>query len=567
MPHLRKWKSNKMLLQSKVYLDESIDGTSDLIEDGIRKAKIASLLDPGNKDTFENYNLLLFRTRPSEALRNWSAALESQAALVEKRIVLLERCMITLRDDELAPSERQKAGKLAEVQMNHLIKLDHWAESPENVLMACELMAETGNQIQALRQINLLLKQYPKYPQAIFLLTRLSVHLNDKSQIAQIGSSLATLSAQRNEIGIDAIRHMTLLHLIYPLNPKSLTKCIDLLYTNKHAKPIDFLRINALRLASSQNELEKSTIIKTCSELFDLSKTEDLLTFSSWLARLRAFDALLEYLPPSKSAVDESLFKIRMNALAHLKDIESIHREVRNAPIIPSQWRLVVEARAFALTGNFKEASAILDRMLPVLGEDYRKVRALCEYLEQSDDIRSLVHILEKLVDRPIHQRYALHKLMQHRAASASLPELLSWMSKLSTMDHENSAFSETHLYLELLNPLLPSPSVELSDLIEEAKTLRQKHDSLQTRIILTLAHLRNQAPDQALVALGNPEDWRMWHGSRPAWAFICAQTLRLNHDSEKAFVISENIDFTKMDRAEGESLNNLFPGRFPSDK
>ena len=59
-----------MLLQSKVYLDESIDGTSGLIEDGIRKAKLASLLDPGNKDTFENYNLLLFRTKPSATLRD-----------------------------------------------------------------------------------------------------------------------------------------------------------------------------------------------------------------------------------------------------------------------------------------------------------------------------------------------------------------------------------------------------------------------------------------------------------------------------------------------------------------
>ena len=565
MPHLRKWKSNKMLLRSKVYLDESIDGTSGLIEDGIRKAKLASLLDPGNKDTFENYNLLLFRTKPSEALTNWSAQLERKDALVEERILLLERSMDILRDDELPSSERKKAGKIAFVQMNRLIKLNDWAEKPENALLVCELLAETGNQARALRQTNLLLEQYPEYPQAIFLLARLSVHLNETSRLHQIGKSLATLSTQRNEIGIDAIRHMTLLHLIYPLDPESLNKCIDLLHTNKYAKPIDFLRINALRFASSGNEEEKNSIIKTCSELFDLNKGEDLLTFSNWLARLRAFPALLEYLPSSKAAVNEDLFKIRMNALAHLNDIGSIHREVKNAPVIPTQWRLVVEARAFALTGNFKEASVILDRLLPVLGEDYRKVRTVCEYLEQSDDIRSLVHILEKLIDKPIHQRYALHKLMQHRAASASLAELLNWMSKLSTMDDNDPTFSETYLYFELLNPLIHSPSLELSRLIEEAKTLRQKRDSPQTRIILALAHLRNQAPDQALVALGSPGNWRMWQGSRSAWAFICTQVLRLNHDSEKAFVISENIDFKKMDRAERESLGKLFPDQFPS--
>ena len=59
MPHLRAWKSNKMPLQSKVYLDESIDEGSGLLQDGVRKAKIAFLLNPANEETFDNYNLLL----------------------------------------------------------------------------------------------------------------------------------------------------------------------------------------------------------------------------------------------------------------------------------------------------------------------------------------------------------------------------------------------------------------------------------------------------------------------------------------------------------------------------
>ena len=75
------------------------------------------------------------------------------------------------------------------------------------------------------------------------------------------------------------------------------------------------------------------------------------------------------------------------------------------------------------------------------LGEDYRKVRSICEYLESSDDIIGLVHILEKLIDKPIHKRYALLKLMQHRSASAPLEDLLGWMSRLSKMDDLESSF------------------------------------------------------------------------------------------------------------------------------
>ena len=86
MPHLRSWKSDKMRLQSQVYLDESIDKGSGLLEDGVRKAKIAFLLDPENEDTFENYNLLLFRTNPSVALENWSAKLVNEGDEIEKRI-------------------------------------------------------------------------------------------------------------------------------------------------------------------------------------------------------------------------------------------------------------------------------------------------------------------------------------------------------------------------------------------------------------------------------------------------------------------------------------------------
>ena len=44
MPHLRTWKSSKLLLQSKVYLDESIEQGSGLLEDGVRKAKFAFCL-------------------------------------------------------------------------------------------------------------------------------------------------------------------------------------------------------------------------------------------------------------------------------------------------------------------------------------------------------------------------------------------------------------------------------------------------------------------------------------------------------------------------------------------
>ena len=126
--------------------------------------------------------------------------------------------------------------------------------------------------------------------------------------------------------------------------------------------------------------------------------------------------------------MEEELFKLRMNALAQINDIETIHFEVNNAPIIHNRWRLVIEARAYALEGNYKESIKVLDRLLPILGNDPRLVRAICDYLESADDLKGLSHILSKLIEQPIHQSFALRKLMQHRSASATLEELLGWM-------------------------------------------------------------------------------------------------------------------------------------------
>ena len=560
MPHLKRWKSEKMLLESKVYLDDSIDGSSDLLDFGIAKAKIAYLLNPTNEEAFENYNLLLFRSKPSNALKSWFAYLETMDAAADKRVLLLERCLNTLRNDELPIMDRRIAAEIAFSQMRTLAQAEGWMDDPENVVLVCELLAESGRLSEALSMIRTLVQKHPKHPPAIFLLVRLSVHLKDTSELPWIGNSLAILSARKDEVGIEAIRHMSLLHLLLPLDPESLNKCINLLSTNENAKPIDFLRINALRFASTRNETEQNLIIKTCSQLFDLENPKELLIFSNWLAKLKAFPSLIEYLPSSKAKTDENLFKIRMNALANLKDVASIHQEVKGAVIIPTRWRIVVEARALTLTGKFKEASIVLDRLPPILGDDFRKAISVCEYLEASGDVIALIHVLETLIEEPIHQRYALQKLLQYRSASAPLEDLLDWMSKLSQMEENTTSFSETYLYFELLDPDLASPSKKLTDLLREAKAMHARRDSPQTRITLALAHLRNSSPDQALVALGKPENWTKWQGSRPAWAFICSQVLSLNHASEKALVVSRNIDFRKMDRAEKESLAKLFP-------
>ena len=99
MPFLRQWKSNQLLQLSKVYQDESISNETNLLEDGIRKARIANLLDPQNLETRENFFKLLFRSKPTEALQKWANILHFEEATEEKRTVLLDRSIKTLKND------------------------------------------------------------------------------------------------------------------------------------------------------------------------------------------------------------------------------------------------------------------------------------------------------------------------------------------------------------------------------------------------------------------------------------------------------------------------------------
>ena len=197
------------------------------------------------------------------------------------------------------------------------------------------------------------------------------------------------------------------------------------------------------------------------------------------------------------------------------------------------------------------------------MGDDPREVRSVCLYLEASNDLRGLCHILEKLTSQPIHARFALTKLLEYRAGSADIAELEIWLNKLAEISPEDPTLQISSTYLKLLNPQLPSPSNALNDLIKEAESLCMRTNLPQARITLALGYLRNKAPDKALVALGPVEDWRNWANTRGAWSFLASQIYRLNKDSEKAVILRKGVNFTQLDRAERESLQTLFPDQF----
>lgn len=550
--------SNRLLFQSKVYLDSSIDNATGLLQNGVTKARIALLLNPENLEAEQNYLKLLFRTDPVKALIQWSESSLVESNLDEKKALLL-KCIGCFKEDNLPKEQMRIIGSIALGLSEELEKNKQWMLSPSNALIIAELLAEVGHAERSLQRVKEILRLHPDFPDAVFLATKVVVHLGDKEQALNLSRMLAELSSRRNQTGVDAIKHMTLLNLLQPLSQSALTRCIEILKTNSSSNPIDFLRIYALLYVKVNDKLKKNEIISHCSTLFNHNDHKDLLTFSNWLAQLGAFEHLVFFLPYSKAKIDEDLFKLRMGALAKLGDLERIGQELNDAPIIPLVWRLVVETRALSLSGKFSEARKSIDTLMPLIENDPRKVRSVCLYLENVDDITSLSHLLEKLIEKPIHQKFALDKLIEHRSSSANLSDLISWLSKLQEMRKQSPEMENAYLYFRLLdNELFPS-SPELLNLLRQAEEQNKLYDNKYTQISLALAHLRNDDPSMALVSLGEGKEWRNWTQERPAWAYIASKIYLLNHDQEKADLIYKRVNFKKMDKAEKESLANLF--------
>jgi hypothetical protein len=568
LPLIRKWKAEKLVNASEMFKSESLANTTGLLDRGIHKAKIAMLLLPEDVNVARNYVELLTHVAPLQAIFEWQKILQLKGASAEDREMLVLHCLKVARDKDanLVGNSRNFAMLTAREQLVELEKDAKWNSFSEHMLLQAEFLAEAGKPLESLKIVNTLLDQNKEdSPEVVFLYSKLAAHLGNSQYLGKAGRLLAKFAPRPDATGIEAIRHMTLIHTSLPIANQGLERCLELLKVNQHNKPIDFLRIHALRFDSAGQEHEKIAVLEECAAIFNLNENRQLEIYCRWLGRLRAFPRILEKLPAPRARLNEELFKLRMNALAVLKRGDDMKNELANAPAIPSQWKLIISVRLHSISGDFDKAISDLDQLMKEVGKDTRRVLSTCHYLEESGDIRSLCHILESVLDEPGLRQYALKKLLQYRTSTAELHEIRYWISQLRKILNEDLNLYNAELYFELLDP--SASNNKIADLVDKTSRLLTGNKGRDFRITAALAHLRNKDPDKALVSLGDISGWRTWREIRPAWILICTQVLRQNQDTQTAIrlessMITDNIDF-----AERKALASLFPDSFQSPK
>jgi len=145
VPYIKRWKANQFLYQSQVYLDEKIGSSPELIGEGIRKARVAYLLNPNDPQSYQNYLDLLFLEDPAKALNLWTKLVDNSENGIQLGNSILSKSLTCLQKEDISLETKVFIGKNAIQQFHYLSEIETWNAQPKNLLLGAEIMAETGN--------------------------------------------------------------------------------------------------------------------------------------------------------------------------------------------------------------------------------------------------------------------------------------------------------------------------------------------------------------------------------------------------------------------------------------
>ena len=293
---------------------------------------------------------------------------------------------------------------------------------------------------------------------------------------------------------------------------------------------------NKQRIATLEDQL--NSIDSSIKEIFTQSQEIRLISkeFSKSISDIKTRVAKID-----ASTLSSPDYELRIKDLEEaVKSMDSFRRqtnqsilklkeELSNCPVIPTRWRLTIEARIHNLTGDLESAHETLNKLYAFLGNDSTLLRTTCSYYEKVRDIGCLLYLLEKIKTIAVHKKYATNRLLIYKSDSAPIERLIELTSDLCSMEENNKDLKQTLLYYKFLDPTLSASSKSFDKLLLEAKNFKKILGNPQSRITLALAFLRKGSPGSALLELGEDHNWSEWQYERPGWFWIALKTFELN--------------------------------------
>ena len=524
MPLFKEFKSNKLIEESKPYLDGTFSDSFASI--GLEKARIAKLLEPENLAIRKQYYLILCKSNPVSAIREWY---NEKNLTDEERFVIIEKITEIVESNKDAIFQNPNIFKTGFLIVKGFeSKMSKHLEY-QKMLSIAEFYRVAGEFEKAKDVIQQMPESQNVLPEVIFTKTKIAHQNKDYSQIEELRFELGKIAEKEDNVSLEAIRHLCLLNDIQSLSITDLMHMLQLVEKNPQSGKIDYMRVFSLLYKNSDNEVEKKDFINGCAQIFDLESPKGLLMYGNWLMKMNLLKEVKKFVPSYKAKLNQELFVLRSNALLLVGDTELLKDELSNCPVIPTRWRLTIEARVHNLAGDLESAHETLNKLYAFLGNDSTLLRTTCSYYEKVGDIACLLYLLEKIKTIPVHKKYATNGLLFYNSESAPIERLIQLASELCSMEENNEDLKQTLLYYKFLDPNLSASSKSFDKLLLEAKKFKKILGNPQSRITLALAFLRKGSPGSALLELGENHTWSEWQYERPGWFWIALKTFEIN--------------------------------------
>ncbi len=539
------WGPNAYLAFKGRVAQKHTQSAKDLEDDGhigsaIERAKAAYKLDPDNIEIARQLGALLEKQNLAEAIRHYEKICKHPAATKKDKLNLAR---LALRSGNIPAAEKQ---------LEALRKLPD-GQNLEFHLLAAKALEAKGQINKAIREVRSILstEETALHKKARYTFVRLAIRSGNPNLMQEAKDTLNLLSLDDGPDGIEAIR------FYFGISGYTPSEAFDILrktYRHPEATPND--KLEAATLCQETSPAKTDEIIAELSKHFDLTgaQPDQLHTFCRWLGRMRQWEALERYVRPEHALLSPRLFTLRLDALANLSKWKLLAQETtnHNAPI-DNHFRLVFRARALARLGQIDKSKQQLDILLQEVGNDRETLLHICEYLEKTRDIPSLVYLLHVVVENdPLLTSYAFRKLLIYERNTAPLQQICTWYEKLHDEGKNLQQFRGHKAYYDLL------ANKNTAESILVAKSLHASAPHmLETRVLMALAHLRSDQPQDALKVLeASPQP--DWDKGRIGWKMLYTHVLALNSQPEKAEKLLQTIATAKLSVAEREGLENL---------
>lgn len=298
-------------------------------------------------------------------------------------------------------------------------------------------------------------------------------------------------------------------------------------------------RLQSLALQLAQFGARPADLAKQASALFDLDEPSERLVLGRWLNQHELYNAALEAVPEAAAFARHDLLLVRLDALALLDRWEAVQNLLAESNI-PLQAYLeeLFRMRSHYELGQMRHARIAWRRSLQAARREPAQLQFLARYTQNLGLVEFTEQALWEIVGQPAQKRSGYKSLLalgEQRKDAEGVLRVLEAMRM--DFPHDSAVANDWAYYSLLLGRNIGQARAVTEELIELNPEL------LAHRMTLVLAHLRGDAPRQALDLIQSlpVADWMQVGSMR--WRALVAVALARNGRLKEAEQALRGVD------------------------